>query len=38
MNKGSADTLARRAFAAGGPIHGVGFGVLTGVQLARRDQ
>jgi hypothetical protein len=27
----SAATLARRAFAAGGPIHGVGFGVLTGV-------
>ena len=26
----SAATLARRAFAAGGPIHGVGFGVLTG--------
>jgi hypothetical protein len=27
----SAATLARRAFAAGGPVHGVGFGVLTGV-------
>ena len=27
----SAAALARRAFAAGGPIHGVGFGVLTGV-------
>lgn len=27
----SATMLARRAFAAGGPIHGVGFGVLTGV-------
>lgn len=27
----SAATLARRSFAAGGPIHGVGFGVLTGV-------
>jgi hypothetical protein len=27
----SAATLARRAFAAGGPIHGVGFGVLAGV-------
>jgi hypothetical protein len=27
----SAARLARRAFAAGGPIHGVGFGVLTGV-------
>jgi len=26
----SAARLARRAFAAGGPIHGVGFGVLTG--------
>jgi hypothetical protein len=26
----SAATLARRAFVAGGPIHGVGFGVLTG--------
>jgi hypothetical protein len=24
-------TLARRAFVAGGPVHGVGFGVLTGV-------
>ena len=27
----SAATLARRSFAFGGPIHGVGFGVLTGV-------
>ena len=27
----SAATLARRGFAFGGPIHGVGFGVLTGV-------
>jgi hypothetical protein len=27
----SAARLARRGFAAGGPIHGVGFGVLTGV-------
>jgi hypothetical protein len=27
----NAARLARRAFAAGGPIHGVGFGVLTGV-------
>lgn len=26
----SAATLARRAFAVGGPVHGVGFGVLTG--------
>lgn len=26
----SADTLARRSFVAGGPVHGVGFGVLTG--------
>jgi hypothetical protein len=26
-----AATLARRAFVAGGPLHGVGFGVLTGV-------
>jgi hypothetical protein len=26
-----AATLARRAFVAGGPVHGVGFGVLTGV-------
>jgi hypothetical protein len=26
----SAAKLARRAFVAGGPIHGVGFGVLTG--------
>jgi len=26
-----AATLARSAFAAGGPVHGVGFGVLTGV-------
>ena len=27
----SATALARRAFVAGGPVHGVGFGVLTGV-------
>jgi len=31
QDEDSAATLARRAFAAGGPIHGVGFGVLTGV-------
>jgi hypothetical protein len=27
----SAAALARQAFVAGGPVHGVGFGVLTGV-------
>jgi hypothetical protein len=31
QDEDSAAKLARRAFAAGGPIHGVGFGVLTGV-------
>lgn len=29
-NDESAARLARRAFAAGGPVHGVGFGMLTG--------
>jgi hypothetical protein len=29
-DEAAAATLARRSFAAGGPIHGVGFGVLSG--------